>query len=211
MLGNHEYWLSRRTALANYFQRFPHLRGRHWYAVVYGGLGIAFLDSNLGRLPAASWREQLAWYRRVLEQWDADDSIRGTLVVLHHPPFTNSRVTSDTVHVQRDFVPPFSRAVKTLAMISGHVHNYERYVRDGKCFLVAGGGGGPRAALREGARRRHTDDLFAGGAVRAFHYLRFTPAKDALELEVRGLEKDGTGFDTMERFELRWPAAAPPP
>ena len=31
----------------------------------------------------------------------------------------------------------------------------ERFVRDGKTFLVAGGGGGPRAALREGARRRH--------------------------------------------------------
>ena len=146
--------------------------------------------------------------QRLLEQWDADDSIRGSLVVLHHPPFTNSRVTSDTLHVQRDFVPVFSRSVKTLAMISGHVHNYERYVRDGKCFLVAGGGGGPRAALWEGARRRHADELFAGGAVRAFHYLRFTPAKDALEVEVRGLEKDGTGFDTMEHFDLRWPEQA---
>jgi len=210
VLGNHEYWLSRRPALANYFARFPHLRGRHWYAATYGSLGLVFLDSNLRWLPPAAWREQLAWFRRRLEQWDADDAISGTLVLLHHPPFTNSRVTSDTIHVQRDFVPPFVQSAKTLAMVSGHVHNYERYVRDGKTFLVAGGGGGPRAALREGGRRRHTDDLFEGGRIRAFHYLRFRPGTDALEVEVRGLEKDGTGFDTMERFELRRTAPTVP-
>jgi hypothetical protein len=131
------------------------------------------------------------------------------LVLLHHPPFTNSRVTSDAIHVQRDLVPPFAGASKTLAMISGHVHNYERFVREGKTFLVAGGGGGPRAPLREGARRRHADDLFAGGRLRAFHYLRFRPGREALEVEVRGLEKDGTGFDTMEGFDLPWAAGIP--
>jgi Calcineurin-like phosphoesterase len=210
VLGNHEYWLSRRPALANFFGRFPQLRGRHWYALSYGELGLVFLDSNLRWLAPADWREQLAWYRRLLDQWDADGAVRGILVLLHHPPFTNSRVTSDAIHVQRDLVPPFAASRKTLAMISGHVHNYERYLREGKVYLVAGGGGGPRAPLREGARRRHADDLFSGGRIRAFHYLRFRPGREALEVEVRGLEKDGTGFDSMERFELRWvePAAA---
>ena len=108
VLGNHEYWLSRRPALANFFERFPQLRGRHWYALTYGELGLVFLDSNLRWLAGARWREQLGWYRRLLAQWDADPSIRGVLVLLHHPPFTNSRVTSDTIHVQRDFVPPFA-------------------------------------------------------------------------------------------------------
>jgi hypothetical protein len=117
-------------------------------------------------------------------------------------------VTSDAIHVQRDLVPIFSGARKTLAMISGHVHNYERYLRDGKVYLVAGGGGGPRAALREGARRRHSDDLFSGGRIRSFHYLRFHPGPEGIEVDVRGLEKDGTGFDTMERFDLLWPAPA---
>jgi predicted phosphohydrolase len=206
VLGNHEYWLTRRPALTNFFGRFPHLRRRHWYALEYADVGIAFLDSNVHWLPGPAWREQLEWYRKLLARWDSDETIRGILVLLHHPPFTNSRVTSDTIHVQRDFVPAFSRSVKTLAMISGHVHNYERFLREGKTFLVAGGGGGPRAALFEGKRRRHADDLFAGGRIRAFHYLRFRPEEYALVVEVRGLEKDGTGFDTMERFELGWAA-----
>jgi predicted phosphohydrolase len=209
VLGNHEYWISKRPALANYFQRFPHLRNRHWYALRYGPVGLLFLDSNVQWLPAPGWREQLAWYRRRLDDWDADPAMRGVLVLLHHPPFTNSRVTSDTHHVQRDFVPAFAGARKTLAMLSGHVHSYERFVRDGKTFLVAGGGGGPRVPLAEGRRRRHADDLFAGGSVRAFHYVRMRPAALGLEVEVRGLEKDGTAFETMDRFVLGWAAPEP--
>jgi len=205
VLGNHEYWLTRRTALANYFGRFPHLRERHWYAATYGDLGLVFLDSNRRWLPAATWREQHDWYVRRLERWDEDASIRGTLVLLHHPPYTNSRVTSDTACVQTDLVPAFVRARKTMAMVSGHVHSYERFSRDGKAFLVAGGGGGPRAPLAEGRRRRHADDLFDGGSLRAFHYLRFRPDAAGLDVEARGIEKDGAGFESMDRFVLAWP------
>ena len=73
----------------------------------YGELGVVFLDSNMRWLPAPTWREQLDWYRGQLQAWDADPETRGVLVLLHHPPFTNSRVTSDTFHVQRDSFPPF--------------------------------------------------------------------------------------------------------
>jgi hypothetical protein len=92
-------------------------------------------------------------------------------------------------------------------MISGHVHSYERFLREGKTYIVAGGGGGPRAPLAEGRRRRHADDLFSGGAVRAFHYLRFRPEEPGLEVEVRGIEKDGSGFEAIDRFRLAWPPA----
>jgi len=209
VLGNHEYWISRRAALANFFERFPHLGSRHWYGLRYGPVGLMFLDSNVQWLPAPAWRDQLAWYRRRLDDWDADPAVRGILVLLHHPPFTNSRVTSDTRHVQRDFVPAFANARKTLAMISGHVHSYERFVRGGKTFLVAGGGGGPRVPLSVGKRRRHDDDLFTAAGLRAFHYVRMRPGAQGLEVEVRGLEKDGTAFETMDRFVLGWTASEP--
>ncbi len=150
VLGNHEYWVKRRLALANFFARFPDLRGRHWHAASYGPLGLIFLDSNYHWMSAALWQAQLSWYREALGRFDADPSTRGVLVFLHHPPFTNSRVTSDTMHVQRDLLGPFQQAEKTMAMISGHVHSYERFERSGKVFLVTGGGGGPRVSLSEG-------------------------------------------------------------
>jgi len=205
VLGNHEYWLSRRPALANFFARFPHLEGRHWYAVRYGPLGLVFLDSNVHWLSPPRWRDQLAWYERQLAAFESDPAVRGVLVLLHHPPFTNSRVTSDTLHVQKEIVPLFQLAEKTLAMLSGHVHSYERFERGGKTFLVTGGGGGPRAPLAEGRRRRHTDDAFGGPALRLFHYLRMRLRSDGVEVEVRSLEKRGEHFATMEKFTLPWP------
>ncbi len=125
---------------------------------------------------------------------------------LHHPPYTNSRVTSDTLHVQRHMVAPFQEARKTLAMLSGHVHSYERFERGGKVFLVTGGGGGPRVNLAEGARRRHSDDAFAGPPLRSFHYLNFTLGDAGLEVEALGLEKGGEEFAPMDRFAWKWAA-----
>jgi predicted phosphohydrolase len=211
VLGNHEYWLTRRPALANFFQRFPHLEGRHWYAARYGPLGLVFLDSNVHWLPPPQWRAQLDWYEQQLAAFDAAPDVKGTLVLLHHPPFTNSRVTSDTLHVQKEIVPLFQLAGKTLAMLSGHVHSYERFERAGKTFLVTGGGGGPRAQLSQGTRRRHSDDVFEGPALRLFHYLRMRLRSEGVEVEVRSLEKRGEHFDTMERFTLGWPPAGAEP
>ncbi len=206
VLGNHEYWLKRRAALPNYFARFPHLRGRHWYTASYGPVGLIFLDSNFHWLSAALWHEQLAWYRSALARFDASPATRGVLVFLHHPPFTNSRVTSDTLHVQRHLLAPFQESQKTLAMLSGHVHSYERFERAGKVFLVTGGGGGPRVTLAQGARRRHSDDAFGGPPLRSFHYLNLTLTDTGLEVEALGLEKGAESFTPMDRFLLRWPA-----
>ena len=207
VLGNHEYWVKRRVALANFFARFPHLRERHWHAASYGPLGLIFLDSNYHWMSAALWQAQRIWYREALDRFDAAPSTRGVLVFLHHPPFTNSRVTSDTMHVQRDLLGPFQQSEKTLAMISGHVHSYERFERSGKVFLVSGGGGGPRVSVAEGPRRRHSDDAFAGPALRAFHYMNVALGETGLDVDVLGLEKGGETFSPMDRFTLDWPSS----
>jgi len=206
VLGNHEYWLSRSRALRHFFSRFPEVRERHWYALRYGPLGLVFLDSNVRFLPSGEWQRQRAWFERILAAGDSDPSVRGILVLLHHPPFTNSTVTSDELHVQRDFVPVFREARKTLAMIAGHVHSYERFERDGKAFVVAGGGGGPRARLAEDRRRRHADDTFTGPPLRFFHYLDCVLEEGAIAVEIRGLEKGGAEMAARDRFTLRWPA-----
>lgn len=204
ILGNHEYWVRKTAALRNYFARFPHLSGRHWYSVGYGPLGLVFLDSNEKALGPARWSEETAWFAAEVSRFDADEAVRGTVVFVHHPPFTNSAVTHDEAHVQRAFVPPFLAARKTLAMISGHVHSYEQFTVGGKTFLVTGGGGGPRARLASGAARRHPEDVFPGPEVRLFHFLLCSPAEEGLQIEVVGLEKGADAFATLTRFTLSW-------
>ena len=203
--GNHEYWGSRARGESHVFARFPYLASRHWYAFAWGPLRVVVLDSNEGELSANELRAQNDWYARTLAELDADDAARGVVVMLHHPPYTNSTVTGDEAHVQRDFVPAFVRAKKTLAMMTGHVHSYERFVRDGKTFVVSGGGGGPRARLLTGDDRRHLDDAFPGPALRDFNFVVLLASDAGVVAEVRGLPKgakDTTSVYTMDRFAL---------
>jgi Icc-related predicted phosphoesterase len=207
LLGNHDYWLRSRPALSHFFARFPHLDGRHWFSTTYGPLGLIFLDSNVRRLPASQWYKQLDWYRQELQRFEQTSAILGVVVLLHHPPYTNSSHSSDALQVQHAFVPAFVEARKTLVMVAGHVHSYERFTRAGKTFLVTGGGG-PRIKLATGQRRRHLDDCFGGPPLRGFHFLLFTPLPTRLEIEMRGLQQHCGMFETLDRVALPWTSGA---
>lgn len=202
-LGNHEYW-GGKSGPEHFFERFPHLENKHYYAVAYGPLRLVFLDSNITEQTPAAWEAQRAWYETTLADLDVDPEVRGVLVLQHHPPYTNSTVTSDELYVQQVIVPPLLRAKKTLALLSGHVHSYERFVRGGKMFVVSGGGGGPRARLAEGSDRRHPDDLFIGPPIRSFHFTVFTVTATGLDAEVMGLPKGGAIVAPIDHFTLPW-------
>lgn len=200
VLGNHDYGVRATTALRNFRARFP--SARSFYAETYGPLRLLFLDSNRSRM--TGWDEQTRWFSNALDQADRDEHVSSVIVFVHHPPFTNSRISGDDRDVRAVLVPPFLSAKKTRAMISGHVHSYERFSRSGKLFIVSGGGGGPRASLHGGERRRHHDDLYGGAHLRPFHYLRCTlhPETHSLVIEARGLEKGGTLIAEIDRFSL---------
>lgn len=208
VLGNHEYWLAPHRALPRYFSVFPDLAGARWYARRYGGLELLFLDSNRFFLGKSAWDAQARWLEDRIARAEDDAAALGILVFVHHPPYTNSAVTGDGVHVQASLVPAFQKATKSLAMISGHVHSYERFARAGKTYLVAGGGGGPRARLHAGDRRRHLDDLFAGPQLRPFHYIVVHHQTSGLTIDVRGLDKRGERFEPMDAFELPFRAGS---
>jgi Icc-related predicted phosphoesterase len=200
-LGNHEYW-GGASGQVSFFQRFPHLENKHFYAVAWGPVRLLFLDSNITEQTPAAWEAQRVWYEQTLATLDADPEVRGVLVLAHHPPYTNSTVTSDEGYMEQVIVPSLVRAKKTLALLSGHVHSYERFVREGKMFVVSGGGGGPRARLAEGSDRRHPDDLVHGPPIRDFHFTVYTVTATGLDAEVMGLPKGGTVVAPMDRFTL---------
>ena len=209
--GNHEHWRGRIAADAHAFPRFPLAQSRHWLSVAFGPLRLVVLDSNEGALGAAAWSAQLRWYQSALDELDADDAVLGVLVTFHHPPFTNSTVTSDGIDVQRTLLPPFARARKTLALLNGHVHSYERFVRDGKTYVVSGGGGGPRAKLDVSASRRHPDERYAGPAVRDFNFAVYTLGERGVTAEVHGLARGASAWTTLDTFDLPWPPRPAPP
>lgn len=203
VVGNHDLWppwrRGTRRALGHFFARFPEAAGRRWYDRRHGPLRLVVLDTNMGRMSAEEWDGQRRWFAHVLAAADADPAARGVVVFAHHPPFTNSRATGDDANVRAAFVGPFLAARKALAFVSGHAHAYERFDRDGRAFVVAGGGGGPRIRLLAGTTRRHVD-AYAGPSPRPFHYLQLWPEGDGVRWVVRGMEKGGTAVGDLDQF-----------
>ena len=109
-LGNYDYGIVR-NALRHFFTRFPHLERCHWFSRTYGPLGLIFLDSNAGWLPVAQWRKQVCWYEQEIQRFEQREDIRGVLVLLHHPPYTNSTLVLDDLAVQRVLCRPLCRSV----------------------------------------------------------------------------------------------------
>jgi Calcineurin-like phosphoesterase len=211
VLGNHELYGGVQSGLDNYFVRFPGLGRQRWYRRDYRSVALLMLDSNRAHMSATQWHQQRAWFRTQLAAADRDPRVRAVIVTVHHAPITNSTKHVDNPHVNRDLVPAFLKARKTVAMVSAHVHTYERFLRRGKTFLNSGGGGAPRRSLFLGAKRRHRDDLFGGGAVRPFHYVTVRLTPTGLAATTRGVRRGKVPLYTMERFTWPWPGLGPRP
>jgi Icc-related predicted phosphoesterase len=200
--GNHD-WQGRDELCRKQLRgRFEHLRDAPFSETRVGELAFIQLESNQ-EVIENRWEEQAHFIEERLEALDEDDSVRGVFVLTHHPPFTNSTVTSDETHVQSTFIESFLHARKTLAFLSGHAHAYEHFERGGKTFIVSGGGGGPRVELLTGDDARH-DDLFEGPSPRPFHYLRLEPGPDEVEVRVRGFASGQLGIDEVDSFTLAY-------
>jgi len=202
IVGNHDCWRGL-GSLRHYFARFPHLGGAHWYARKVGPLGLVALDSNRFWMSPQRWFEQRQWFEEKLAQLDADEQVRGVLVLVHHPPYTNSRVSAPSIAVEGSFVSAFLRARKTLTMLSGHAHAYEHFAREGRHFLVSGGGGGPRHALLPPYEQIFAD-LFDGPSLRDFHFLLLEPGDEGLLIRARGLAKGAEAIRPLDELWLPW-------
>jgi Icc-related predicted phosphoesterase len=200
VLGNHEYWGDDSAALHNAGKVFPVFQKTHWYFVRYRNIVFIILDSNRDNLTGNEWSVQKEWFENKLKYFDSDPSVKGIIVCLHHPPYSNSLVTGDNINVQDAFVQPFLDSKKTMAMITGHVHTYERFIKKGKTFIISGGGGGPRVMLKTGPNTHK--DLVNLPSPRPFNYLLLYQESAGISIVVRGLHKGSSKFYTIENFSI---------
>jgi predicted phosphodiesterase len=206
VLGNHDLWGDDERALGHVRRRFPELTHGGWYALRQRGLGLVWLNSNLDG-PAA--REQSAWFKTTLDDFDHDANMRGVLVFTHHPPFTNGIGHSADPYVVSELLPPFLRARKTLALLSGHVHGYERFAESGKAFIVSGGAGGPRVEYAVGSEASPVPTYVTpDGRPRAFNYVVIEGRSREVAVTVKCLDVDAVCVGgILERFSLPLPSA----
>jgi len=159
-----------------------------------GNVRAILIDTNADSVGSDRWAKQKQDFAHAVRDADENPTIDHVLVFGHHPPFTNGRWHPPSLGAREAFVEAFLGARKTRAFFSGHVHGYERFTRDGRRFIVTGGGGGARFTHLHGADHILTPDIDLTDP-HPFHYV-------VLEATPGSLCAFVLGFDTIDQ-ELR--------
>ncbi len=147
VLGNHE----RNSNI--YYQAFMLPEGggdfhRRWYSFDAGDVHFIILDSNVSETTGL-FDQQTEWLISDLEK-SKDKKFK--LVFFHHPFYTN---TPNTEPTHEDKWRWIFEKYGVDAVFNGHIHNYERFRRNGIQYVITGGGGAPLGFGLFSRNRKH--------------------------------------------------------
>lgn len=202
-LGNHDLRGDLPVALDNYFKRFPDLQRSRFYSMRADNVMVLTLDSSLDEPGGA----EMQWFDKQIES--LPDGIQFVIVQLHHPPLTRS---SDSMfggghspRAREQDMGQFleSRAAKSKArfiVVAGHVHNYERYERNGVMYIVTGGGGATPYMFPRASNDAYRDK----GPT--YHYCHFDVKPGHIEMHMIKLDLSGNKGNWQDRDSFLWDA-----
>jgi hypothetical protein len=203
-LGNHEFHGDPRNALENWWNCFPQMRNRRWYSAQIGSRAyIMALDSDTSLLPGS---DQARWIRQQID--GLPSTIDFVLFTMHHPPVADVQTRLEIDHnprpnemALRDYLATAAQTSHAQFIVSaGHIHNYERNLRDGVVYLVAGGGGAHPVYVE-----RTPEDLYHSALFPNFHYVKLTLEKDRLHsamYRVSDPEGETLKVDLKDSFDV---------
>ena len=202
-LGNHEFkgctHDEPEPCLENWWHTFPELRPYRWYSVSVGPTLLALLLDSDSAFKTGS--PQHIWFEQQVAA--AAPQFRFLMVVLHYPPVRDPFYPSmlDEKEVAHYFAKHAASLHQRVIVIGSHVHNYERYVRDGVTYLVSGGGGAPpvpAVRLFGEKSKLHTSVNY--------HFVRFTLESGRLSgtmVRFEATDPSGNSWSEPDHFELR--------
>ena len=206
-LGNHELRNCRThrdgsPCLENWWRTFAGLplRPHRWYSVALGDSLLTLVLDSDSSLKAGS--AQRAWLERELSEAESATRVGFILILLHYPPVRDPIFPrgKDEREVQRCLSALAPKLRARVIVVGSHVHNYERFGRDGVLYLVSGGGGAqPLPVLRmSGELSRLSTSV-------NFHYLRFTLQGERLTgtmVRYDATGKEANPWSEPDRFEI---------
>ena len=197
-LGNHELLFKPKRGVKNFQTRFPMYKAAG-YTEIIDSTAVILLNSNFNKMTTAEILAQDNWYSNMVKELDKDNAIKFIIVGCHHSPYTNSKIVKPSMSVRQNFLPAFINSKKCVLFLSGHSHNFEHFVANGKHFVVIGGGGG----LHQPLYTREVSHDLAATYKPAFHYLVVRRFNDSLQVMSRRLKTDFSGFDNGVAFAVR--------
>lgn len=172
-LGNHEFRGDEKKCLENWWNEFPALRGKRWYMSEIGPkIAVLNLDSAS---PLTLGSDQIRWVEQQLV--NLKKTVRFVIFNLHHPPVADIESGDAASHNPRpneialaDYLTTAPQGKRVRFIVNaGHIHNYERFFKDGTVYLVSGGGGAAPVPVT-----RTPDDLYQDPGYPNYHYIKFT-------------------------------------
>lgn len=168
-IGNHEVRGGDQKGIANYLKNFPGIQGHRFYSVLMGSVEVISLDMTL---PSGGTSTQATWFAAQLDHLPKQVDF---LFILYHTPwvvdeqsklFTN--LPSREALTLRHLLEIHLRKMHAKVIVfSGHIHNYERFERNGVEYVISGGGGAePYPLLFRGS-----EDLYRDTGFPVYHYL----------------------------------------
>ena len=205
-LGNHEFRgcaaADVQPCLENWWSTFDDLplRPHRWYSVAIGSNLLALvLDSDAPLKPGS---EQRSWFEAQIA--GADEGVKFILIVLHYPPVRDPFFPHglDEKEVARYLARHAASLRAKVLVVGSHLHNYERYFRDGVNYVVSGGGGAkPVPAPRMFGEQSHLRTAVN------FHYLRLTLEQERLAVSMvrydAGKVAGPQAWSEPDGFEIR--------
>lgn len=226
VLGNHDvHGSSGQSKFIDHFDQLKsqsQLKTQAWYLVNYANAEFLMLDSQ------SSYNErspQGDWIRKELKA--VPEELAFLFVVSHHPLVSHAsripymhhcrgrrsgwvmghEVEKAEKHLNL-LLEEFSKTHPRvrIVVLSGHNHNYERYVVKSITYIVSAGGGATPYKID-----RHPDDAY-NDLGPTFHYCKFTFHGNSLTGEMYKLTLDSSGphWEQKDHFELSVPGATTP-
>jgi hypothetical protein len=200
--GNHEVKGGHEAGIANYLKNFPELKGHLYYSAQIGNVYLISLDTTQ---PSGPGSPQRTWFQSQLEHLPPNVDF---VFILDHMPWMNDVQTqiaaglpgADEISLRAFLEAEAPKAHAKFIVINGHIHNYERFERNGITYLVSGGGGAkPYPVLIRGS-----EDLYRGPDEKTppphinYHYLVIQIAGKRAEFTMRRVVDPGASALALE-------------
>ena len=168
-IGNHEVKGGFAQGIANYNRNFPQMKGYLYYSVQIGNVYVISLDCTQSY---AEGSPQKRWLASQLEHLPKE--VNFVFLLDHLPPMADlqSQVIASLpgkpeIALRGFLEAEAAKSTAKFAVISGHIHNYERFEHGGITYLISGGGGAkPYPVLVPG-----DEDLYRDRSVINYNYI----------------------------------------
>ncbi|WP_348261407.1 metallophosphoesterase [Telmatobacter sp. DSM 110680] len=168
-MGNHEVRTDIHKGIANYLKNFPGIQNHRYYSVLMGSVEVISLDMTSA---SGGTSPQATWFAAQLDHLPAQVDF---LFILYHTPwvvdeqsklFTNLP-SKEALTLRHLLEIHLHKMHAKVIVFNGHIHNYERFERNGVEYVTSGGGGAePYPLLFRGS-----EDLYQDTAFPVYHYL----------------------------------------